>query len=249
MHFGNSEWQSYLEQRQGNKNKLATACQDLNLPMLFRIIKTCSSTFSPMPPTKTFSLSGGHSESTANPSLAHPAYHAQDPSQKPGWPNQKPLLSLAFHSHVSMPSGRSTLRINWKPHKALLWLLSARETLERDGQWVTSQGCFLGLPEKQELPNSSHLFLNRSNTPRRGGGRKHRDLKPSYTWLLLHHGFCNNRTSDKKKRPAKADSGWGITSLESRGPKTLTVAKHLSQRPDICLLKWTGTGRQLNKSH
>lgn len=29
-----------------------------------------------------------------------------------------------------------------------------------------------GMPEKQELPNFSELFLNRSNTPRRGGGRR-----------------------------------------------------------------------------
>lgn len=113
----------------GNKNKPATACHDLNLPMLFCRIKTCSSAFSPDATHKdvhTFSLSGGHPESVywkyfTGSSCLSPS----GPSWKSGWPNRKPSLSLVFHSRVSMPPERNTLMANRRPRKALLWFRSA----------------------------------------------------------------------------------------------------------------------------
>lgn len=111
-----------------NKNKLATACHDLNLPMLSHTIKTCSSTFSQMPPTKPFSLSGGHFENLR----IYWKYLAGSSCLPPSGPfteaivaRPKALLSLVFDSHVSAPPVRSTLPVDGRPHEALLWLLSA----------------------------------------------------------------------------------------------------------------------------
>lgn len=63
------------------------------------------------------------------------------------------------------------------------------ETPDWDGQWVTAPIRFWGLPEKQKLPDSSDLFLNRSKTPRRGGGRSRGSetsmhVATSAPWLL-----------------------------------------------------------------
>lgn len=89
---------------------------------------------------------------------------------------------------------------------------------------VMSQCCFSGLPEKQELPNSSDLLLNKCNTPSMGGSRN------TGIWNLHTCGHFRTTASlttelqIRREWLTKADSDWR-TSQWSRGPKTLTVAK------------------------
>lgn len=126
----------------GNKNKPATACHDLNLPMLFCRIKTCSSAFSPDATHKdvhTFSLSGGHPESVywkyfTGSSCLSPS----GPSWKSGWPNRKPSLSL-----VSLPCQHATCEehpqwLTEGPAKHCCGSAVPQETLNHHGHVVTS---------------------------------------------------------------------------------------------------------------